>query len=82
VLHLIANTIRQSRLQGKDVSVCGEMAGDVGLTRLLLGMGLRCFSMHPAQILTVKQQILRTDTSKLQDWVQQVLTSENPAEFV
>jgi phosphotransferase system enzyme I (PtsI) len=82
VLHLIANTIQQSRLQGKDVSVCGEMAGDVGLTRLLLGMGLRCFSMHPAQILTVKQQILRTDTSKLQDWVQQVLTSENPAEFV
>lgn len=82
VLHLIANTIRQGRLQGKDVSVCGEMAGDVSLTRLLLGMGLRCFSMHPAQILTVKQQILRTDTSKLQDWVQQVLTSENPAEFV
>ena len=82
VLHLIANTIQQCRLQGKDVSVCGEMAGDVTLTRLLLGMGLRCFSMHPAQILTVKQQILRTDTSKLQEWVQQVLTSENPADFV
>ena len=82
VLHLIANTIRQCRAQGKEVSVCGEMAGDVSLTRLLLGMGLRCFSMHPAQILTVKQQILRTDTSKLNDWVQQVLTSENPAEFV
>jgi phosphoenolpyruvate-protein phosphotransferase (PTS system enzyme I) len=82
VLHLIANTIQQCRWQGKDVSVCGEMAGDVSLTRLLLGMGLRCFSMHPAQILTVKQQILRTDTSKLPEWVQQVLTSENPAEFV
>jgi phosphotransferase system enzyme I (PtsI) len=67
VLHLIANTIQQCRLQGKDVSVCGEMAGDVSLTRLLLGMGLRSFSMHPAQILTVKQQILRTDTSKLHD---------------
>lgn len=82
VLHLIASTIQQCRSQGKDVSVCGEMAGDVTLTRLLLGMGLRCFSMHPAQILTVKQQILRTDTSKLQEWVQQVLTSENPADFV
>jgi phosphoenolpyruvate-protein phosphotransferase (PTS system enzyme I) len=82
VLHLIANTIQQCRLQGKDVSVCGEMAGDVSLTRLLLGMGLRSFSMHPAQILTVKQQILRTDTSKLDDWVQQVLTSENPVDFV
>jgi phosphotransferase system enzyme I (PtsI) len=82
VLHLIANTIHQCRLQGKDVSVCGEMAGDVSLTRLLLGMGLRCFSMHPAQILTVKQQILRTDTSKLYAWVQQVLGSETPADFV
>jgi phosphoenolpyruvate-protein phosphotransferase (PTS system enzyme I) len=82
VLHLIANTIQQCMLHGKDVSVCGEMAGDVSLTRLLLGMGLRSFSMHPAQILTVKQQILRTDTSKLHDWVQQVLTSENPVDFV
>ena len=82
VLHLIANTIRQGQLQGKVVSVCGEMAGDVSLTKLLLGMGLRSFSMHPSQILTVKQQILRTDTSKLREWVQDVLTSENPAEFV
>ena len=82
VLHLIANTIHQAQLHGKDVSVCGEMAGDVSLTKLLLGMGLRSFSMHPAQILTVKQQILRTDTSKLGKWVQEVLSSENPAQLV
>jgi phosphoenolpyruvate-protein phosphotransferase (PTS system enzyme I) len=82
VLYLIANTIQQCRSQGKDVSVCGEMAGDVSLTRLLLGMGLRSFSMHPAQILTVKQQILRTDTSKLQEWIQEVLSSETPSQFV
>jgi phosphoenolpyruvate-protein phosphotransferase (PTS system enzyme I) len=82
VLQLISNTIKQCKLQGKEVSVCGEMAGDVSLTRLLLGMGLRIFSMHPAQILTVKQQILRTDTSKLQDWTQQVLSAENPAQWM
>jgi phosphoenolpyruvate-protein phosphotransferase (PTS system enzyme I) len=82
VLHLIANTIRQCQLQGKVVSVCGEMAGDVGLTKLLLGMGLRSFSMHPAQILTVKQQLLRTDTSKLKTWVEEVLASENPAQYM
>jgi phosphoenolpyruvate-protein phosphotransferase (PTS system enzyme I) len=82
VLQLIANTILQAQLHGKVVSVCGEMAGDVSLTKLLLGMGLRSFSMHPAQILTVKQQILRTDTSKLSEWVQEVLASENPAQFV
>jgi phosphotransferase system enzyme I (PtsI) len=77
---LISNTISQCQAQGKEVSVCGEMAGDVSLTRLLLGLGLRSFSMHPAQILTVKQQILRTDTSKLHEWTQQVLSAENPAE--
>ena len=82
VLQLISNTIRQCKLQSKEVSVCGEMAGDVSLTRLLLGMGLRSFSMHPAQILTVKQQILRTDSSKLHDWTQQVLSAEFPAQLL
>jgi phosphoenolpyruvate-protein kinase (PTS system EI component) len=48
--------------QGKGVSVCGEMAGDVAFTRLLLGLGLRSFSMHPSQILAVKQEVLRADT--------------------
>ena len=47
VLRLVADTIAECRAQGKDVSVCGEMAGDVTLTRLLLGLGLRSFSMHP-----------------------------------
>jgi len=59
--------------------VCGEMAGDVGLTRLLLGLGLRSFSMHPAQILAVKQEILRADTSKLAGWAQRVREAEDPA---
>jgi len=60
--------------------VCGEMAGDVGMTKLLLGMGLRSFSMHPSQVLAVKQQILRADTSKLKAWAQEVLNSEDPAQ--
>jgi phosphotransferase system enzyme I (PtsI) len=45
-------------------------------------MGLRSFSMHPAQILTVKQQVLRTDTSKLHEWTQQVLSAEFPAQLI
>ena len=56
-----------------------EMAGDVGLTRLLLGLGLRSFSMHPSQILAVKQEVLRSDTSKLRDWAHAVLDAEEPA---
>jgi phosphotransferase system enzyme I (PtsI) len=79
VLQLVANTIAECRAQGKDVSVCGEMAGDTALTRLLLGMGLRSFSMHPAQILAVKQEILRSDATKLAPWAQKVLASEDPA---
>ena len=79
VLQLLASTIAQCRAQGKSVSVCGEMAGDVTLTRLLIGLGLRSFSMHPSQILAVKQQILRCDTSKLATWAQSVLTAEDPA---
>ncbi len=79
VLQLVAGTIALGRAQGKSVSVCGEMAGDVTMTRLLLGMGLRSFSMHPSQILQVKQQILRSDTAKLEAWAQRVLAAEDPA---
>ena len=82
VLRLIADTIAECNAQGKNISVCGEMAGDVTMTRLLLGLGLRRFSMHPSQILAVKQQILRADTAKLKLWAQEVLQSENPGEML
>ena len=79
VLRLIADTIAECNRQGKGVSVCGEMAGDVSMTRLLLGLGLRSFSMHPSQILSVKQQVLRSDTTKLAQWAEQVLAADEPA---
>jgi len=79
VLRLIADTIAECNAQGKGVSVCGEMAGDTSMTRLLLGLGLRSFSMHPSQILAVKQQVLRADAGKLQRWAQDVLASDEPA---
>ncbi len=82
VLQLVANTIAECRAQGKHVSVCGEMAGDTTLTRLLLGLGLRSFSMHPAQILAVKQEVLRSDAGKLASWAAQVLASEDPAQYM
>jgi phosphotransferase system enzyme I (PtsI) len=79
VLRLVAETIAEAHAQGKEVSVCGEMAGDVSLTRLLLGLGLRSFSMHPAQILAVKQEILRSDTTRLAPWAQHVMQADDPA---
>ena len=78
VLRLVADTIREANAQGKGVCVCGEMAGDASFTRLLLGLGLRSFSMHPAQILSVKQEVLRADAGKLRDWAQSVVDAEEP----
>jgi len=82
VLQLVAQTIAECNAQGKGVSVCGEMAGDIGFTRLLLGLGLRTFSMHPAQILAVKQEVLRADTRRLEPWAQEVLASEEPGKLL
>ena len=79
VLRLVADTIAACRAQGKGVSVCGEMAGDVSMTKLLLGLGLRSFSMHPSQVLAVKQRILLSNTDKLKPWADQVLDSDDPA---
>ena len=79
VLRLVADTIAACRAQGKGVSVCGEMAGDVSMTKLLLGLGLRSFSMHPSQVLAVKQRILLSHADQLQSWAQEVLDSDDPA---
>ncbi len=79
VLQLIAYTIKSADKAGIPVSVCGEMAGDVRLTRLLLGLGLRQFSMHPAHLLAVKQQILRTNLPELPSLVNRMLKTEEPA---
>jgi phosphoenolpyruvate-protein phosphotransferase (PTS system enzyme I) len=79
VLRLVADTIAACQAQGKGVSVCGEMAGDVTMTKLLLGLGLRSFSMHPSQVLAVKQRILLSSTDKLKPWADEVLESDDPA---
>jgi phosphotransferase system enzyme I (PtsI) len=79
VLRLIAATLDAGTRHGKPVSLCGEMAGDPALTRLLLGLGLRSFSMHPAQILAVKQEVLRADAARLRDWALAVIAADEPA---
>ena len=75
----MAEVIAEGQRQGKSVCVCGEVAGDVAMTRLLLGLGLRSFSMHPAQILAVKQEILRSNAGRLSAWAQQVVQADDPA---
>ncbi|CAG9205869.1 Phosphoenolpyruvate-protein phosphotransferase [Paraburkholderia tropica] len=81
VLQLIAHTLREAKRAGVPVSVCGEMAGDPQLTRLLLGMGLTEFSMHPSQLLVVKQEILRSQLKALEKPVADVLAAYEPEEL-
>ncbi|MEW6688110.1 MAG: phosphoenolpyruvate--protein phosphotransferase [Pseudomonadota bacterium] len=79
VLHLIAHTIQAANRGGTPVAVCGEMAGDAALTRLLLGFGLRNFSMHPQQLLAIKEKVLRTNLAEAQPLAQRVLRQSDPA---
>jgi phosphotransferase system enzyme I (PtsI) len=78
VLQLVAQTIRAAERAGKPVAVCGEMAGDREATRLLVGMGLRSFSMHPASLLRIKREILRCDAGKLRPRVSRLLNADDP----
>jgi phosphotransferase system enzyme I (PtsI) len=79
VLTLVAGTIQTATRGGVPVAVCGEMAGDLQLTRLLLGLGLRNFSMHPSQLLPTKERILRTNLAEVQMLAQRVLRATDPA---
>jgi len=79
VLTLVAGTIQTATRGGVPVAVCGEMAGDLQLTRLLLGLGLRNFSMHPSQLLPTKERILRTNLAEVQTLAQRVLRASDPA---
>ena len=82
VLQLVAQSVGCARRMRKDVSVCGEMAGDPAFTELLLGMGLRSFSMHPSQILTIKERVLGTDASRWAGALEQILAAEDPGREV
>lgn len=78
ILLLISSVIRQANAAGVPVTVCGEMAGDVDLTRLLLGFGLREFSMHPANVLTVKQRVLMSNLPDIEPAANKILKADDP----
>jgi phosphotransferase system enzyme I (PtsI) len=73
VIRLIRETIRACDRAGTPISLCGEMAGEPQFTRLLLGLGLRSFSMHAVEILRVKQEVLRSDIRLLERPVARLL---------
>jgi len=78
VLRLLAQVIQTAQKAEMPVAVCGELAGDPRMTRLLLGMGLRQFSMHPTQLLEVKQQVVMADIEQLAGKVSRILRCDDP----
>jgi len=78
VLNLLAGIIRTADRAKVPVALCGEMAGDVALTRLLLAFGLRQYSMHIAHLLDVKQVILKSNLSQLKPLARKMLRASDP----
>ena len=81
VLSLIAGIIKAADKAKVPVALCGEMAGDVSLTRLLLALGLRHYSMHSAHLLDVKQVILKSDLARLKPLGRRMLSTSEPAKL-
>ncbi len=78
VIRLLAHIIRTANRIGKSVSVCGEMAGDTDYTRLLLGLGLRTFSMNTANLLAVKDVVIHSNTEELESEMAKITRNEDP----
>jgi len=78
ILYLLAHVIGDANKAGIPVSVCGEMAGNVDYARLLLGLGLRQFSMNSAQLLSVKQRVLTTSLPEIVTLTQRILRANDP----
>ncbi len=81
VLLLLHRTIRTGQRARLPVSVCGEMAGDLALTELLLGMGLRQFSMNPARLPAIKRHMFELSTRTAARVATRVLRSHDPIEI-
>ena len=78
VLNLLAHVIGTANKLGVPVSVCGEMAGELAYTRLLLGLGLRQFSMFSAQVPSIKQRVLTTSLPEIAALTQKILRADDP----
>ena len=80
VLRLIKQTIEAGAKFNKPVSLCGEMASDALYTRLLLGMGLKIFSMDPQAIPEIKHIVRNSAIDQIHPYVQQIFDCLGSAE--
>ena len=78
ILYLLDSIISQAKRANVPIAVCGEMAGDPALTKLLLALGLTDFSMHFSQLLLVKREILKANVGLLKARISRVLKAYEP----
>jgi len=78
ILLLLDSIISQAKRANIPIAVCGEMAGDPTLTKLLLALGLTDFSMHFSQLLLVKREILKANVGLLKARISRVLKAYEP----
>lgn len=78
MLKILAHVIKSAHRANVPIAMCGEMAGDPEMTRLLLGLGLRHFSMPASTLLTVKERVINTDTTTLKKLTARILRCEQP----
>ncbi len=81
VLKLVHEVISAGARSKVPVGMCGEMAGDPRFTRLLLGLGLREFSMHPSVLPEIKFIVRDSDIRHLRDLSQRILHCTSPDEL-
>jgi phosphoenolpyruvate-protein phosphotransferase (PTS system enzyme I) len=80
VMLSLKKVIDAAAAEGKDVSVCGEMAGNPAYTELLLGLGVRSLSVVPAELLEVKRIIRTVSTLRAQHVAECVLSARTISE--
>jgi phosphotransferase system enzyme I (PtsI) len=81
IIKLLALAIGAANKSKIPIAVCGEMAGEVSMTRLLLGLGLRDFSMHPAHVPTIKQRVLGSDVAATKPLIERIKRTDVPAKL-
>ncbi len=82
IVWLVSHIIQSANRAKVPVSLCGEMAGDKQFTRLLLGLGLQQFSMYPAQLLTVKNQVLKSHLPDIIPLVHKIIKTDHPEKML
>jgi phosphotransferase system enzyme I (PtsI) len=78
ILRLLTHVIDAARKKGVDVAMCGEMSGDIDYTMLLLGLGLRTFSVTSLSLPELKKLIRSVTIKQCEELAEEVAGMDDP----